>query len=138
MDSMTYTPSNPLYSRITRDNCRQMARLAVSFRPPNTSHKEYPVRSADNCSVCLQISTLLRHKAHWCRTIFFWVIRSLFRHKAQHCHAICGDATNTITVLPWNSPGVARLDPHIMAHIFTIRCGLPSPSLAFESFLASG
>jgi len=37
-----------------------------------------------------------------------------------------------------NSPGVGHLNLHIMVHIFTIHCGLPSHSPAFESTLASG
>jgi len=36
------------------------------------------------------------------------------------------------------SPGVGRFEPHIMAHMLTIHCGLPSPLPGFESSVALG
>jgi len=39
-------------------------------------------------------------------------------------------------VLSHSSPGVGRFEPHIIAHIFTIHWGLPSPPF-FESSFAS-
>jgi len=40
-------------------------------------------------------------------------------------------------VLSHSLPGVGRFDPHIIAHIFTVHWGLPSPPF-FESSFASG
>ena len=140
MNSMNCTPSNHLYTLVTPDNLWQVPSFTPMHYPP-PRHISHRISESDvpmfpgflwkQFACHVEGTSESGNSIFWEVTLTFHLQRRIVSCK----FGLCGMCK---FMLSCNSPGVGCLDPHIMAHILTIYCGLPSPSPAFESSLASG
>jgi len=107
---------------------------------PPVQHISHRISSQKcQCSRCFSGNiSHVTQKAHQSRVILFFDLTLAFHLPRRIVSCTFGLCGMYKFMLSCNSSVVGRLDPHIMAHILNIHCGLPSPSPAFESSLASG